>query len=66
LAEIPPAACIGHLAPAELERGDCIIAAEDQPIVGPHALAWALARDTQVALTIIDTVGSSRIVLMTP
>jgi hypothetical protein len=66
LAQIPPSACIGSPAPEGLESGDCIIAVEGRTIWGPHALAWALAGDREVALTIIDTVGTSRIVLLEP
>jgi len=66
LATVPPSACLGASPPHGLESGDCIIAAEGQTIWDPHALAWALARGGEVALTIIDTVGTSRIVLLAP
>ncbi len=66
LAAVPPGACVGETPPPGLEAGDCIIAAEGVTVDGPHALAWVLGRAEQVALTVIDTVGSSRIVLYPP
>ena len=66
LADVPPGACFGAKPVKGLEPGDCVIAAEGIGIDGPHALGWILSRGEQVALTIVDNVGTSRIVLVDP
>lgn len=62
LARTPLAACVGSQPPGPLAEGDCIVAVDDDPIDGVHALGRALATAGRHTLTVVTAAGQQRLV----